>query len=103
MAVKLRQDQREAIYFVTFNGTPPACHRWLPLFEETKLYANIYGWFKILQEQGIKTVGYVLMRSAAQPNHLHCMLYLPKEAPELYKIISNAKRLRNAARWLMRL
>ena len=26
------------------------------------------------------------------PNHLHCMLYLPKEAPELYKIISNAKR-----------
>ena len=32
------------------------------------------------------------MRSAAQPNHLHCMLYLPKEAPELYKIISNAKR-----------
>ena len=60
--------------------------------------SNIYGWFKILQKQGIKTVGYVLM-----PNHLHCMLYLPKEAPELYKIISNAKRLRNAARWLMRL
>ena len=26
------------------------------------------------------------------PNHLHCMLYLPKEALELYKIISNAKR-----------
>lgn len=82
MAVKLRQDQREAIYFVTFT-----CHRWLPLFEETKLYDNIYGWFKILHEQGIKTVGYVIM-----PNHLHCMLYLPREAPELYKIISNAKR-----------
>lgn len=57
------------------------------LIQETKLYDNIYGWFKILKEQGIKTVGYVLM-----PNHLHYMLYLPKEAPELYKIISNAKR-----------
>jgi REP element-mobilizing transposase RayT len=82
MAVKTRQDQREAIYFITFT-----CHRWLPLFEETKLYDNIYEWFKILREQGIKTLGYVLM-----PNHLHCMLYLPKEAPELYKVISNAKR-----------
>ncbi|WP_156511023.1 MULTISPECIES: transposase [Emticicia] len=82
MAVKVRQSQRATIYFITFT-----CHKWLPLFEETKLYDNIYCWFKILQEQGIKTVGYVLM-----PNHLHCMLYLPKEAPELYKIISNAKR-----------
>jgi hypothetical protein len=68
------------------------CHKWLPLFEEIKLYDNIYNWFNLLNEKNIKTVGYVLMRSAAQPNHLHCMLYLPKEAPELYKIISNAKR-----------
>ena len=82
MAVKVRQDQRATIYFVTFT-----CHKWLPLFEETKLYDNIYNWFNLLNEKNIKTVGYVLM-----PNHLHCMLYLPKEAPELYKIISNAKR-----------
>jgi REP element-mobilizing transposase RayT len=26
------------------------------------------------------------------PNHIHCILYLPKDAPELYQIISNAKR-----------
>jgi REP element-mobilizing transposase RayT len=32
------------------------------------------------------------MRSVAQPNHLHCILYLPKDAPELYQVISNAKR-----------
>ena len=55
--------------------------------EINNLFYNIYNWFKLLQEQGIKTLGYVLM-----PNHLHCMFYLPKEAPELYKIISNAKR-----------
>jgi REP element-mobilizing transposase RayT len=82
MALKVRQDQRATIYFVTFT-----CHKWLPLFEETKLYENIYNWFKLLNEKNIKTVGFVLM-----PNHLHCLLYLPKEAPELYKIISNAKR-----------
>ena len=59
----------------------------VPLFEETKLYDNIYNWFNLLHEKSMKIIGYVLM-----PNHLHCMLYLPKEAPELYKIISNAKR-----------
>lgn len=63
------------------------CHKWLPLFEETKLYENIYNWLKLLNEKNIKTVGFVLM-----PNYLHWLLYLPKEAPELYKIISNAKR-----------
>jgi len=81
-AARVRQDQRATIYFVTFT-----CHKWLPLFEETKLYDNIYNWFNLLIEKDIKIVGYVLL-----PNHLHCMLYLPKEAPELYKIISNAKR-----------
>lgn len=82
MAVKQRQNQREAIYFITFT-----CYKWLPLFEETKLHDNINNWFKILNEKGIKTIGYVIM-----PNHLHCMIYLPKEAPELYQVISNAKR-----------
>ena len=80
MAVKVRQNQRATIYFVTFT-----CHKWLPLFEETKLYDNIYNWFNLLIEKDIKIVGYVLL-----PNHSHCMLYLPKEAPELYKIISNS-------------
>ena len=72
-AARVRQDQRATIYFVTFT-----CHKWLPLFEETKLYENIYNWFKLLNEKNIKTVGFVLM-----PNYLHCLLYLPKEAPEL--------------------
>jgi len=54
------------------------CHKWLPLFEETKLYENIYNWFKLLNEKNIKTVGFVLM-----PNYLHWLLYLPKEALEL--------------------
>ena len=98
MAVKVRQNQREATYFVTFT-----CHRWLPLFEETKLYDNLYNWFRILNEKEIKVIGYVFMRNAARPNHLHCLIYLPKDAPELY---GNAK-LRLSAMpkdlWHMRL
>ena len=82
MAVKVRQHQRDAIYFVTFT-----CHQWIPLFEITQLYDNLYQWFNILNKQQIKVLAYVFM-----PNHLHCLLYLPKDAPELYKIISNAKR-----------
>jgi REP element-mobilizing transposase RayT len=82
MAVKVRQNQREAICFVTFT-----CHQWIPLFEITQMYDNLYQWFNILNNQQIKVLAYVFM-----PNHLHCLIYLPKEAPELYKIISNAKR-----------
>lgn len=82
MAVRIRQNQKEAIYFVTFT-----CYKWIPLFEITQLYDNIYNWFRILNERNIKVLGYVFM-----PNHLHCLIYLPKDAPELYKIISNAKR-----------
>ncbi len=82
MTVKVRQNQREAIYFVTFT-----CHQWIPLFEITQLYDNLYQWFNILNKQQIKVLAYVFM-----PNHLHCLIYLPKDAPELYKIISNAKR-----------
>lgn len=82
MAVKVRQNQRQAIYFVTFT-----CHQWISLFEITQLYDNLYQWLNILNKQQIKVLAYVFM-----PNHLHCMIYLPKDAPELYKIISNAKR-----------
>ena len=82
MAVKFRQNQKEATYFVTFT-----CYKWLPLFDEAQMYDHLYGWFSLLNENGIKVIGYVFM-----PNHLHCLIYLPKEAPELSKIIGNAKR-----------
>ncbi|WP_259014449.1 transposase [Emticicia fluvialis] len=82
MAVRVRQNQKEAVYFVTFT-----CYNWIPLFEITQLYDNLYQWLNLLNRQNIRTLGYVFM-----PNHLHCMIYLPKDAPELYKVISNAKR-----------
>jgi putative transposase len=87
MAVKTRQKNREATYFVTFT-----CHQWLPLFEETQLYDYFYNWFGILRKMEIKILGFVIMRNDAQPNHVHLLIYLPKDSPELFKIISNGKR-----------
>jgi REP element-mobilizing transposase RayT len=82
MAVKTRQENREATYFVTFT-----CHQWLPLFEETQLYDYFYNWFGILKKNEIKILGFVIM-----PNHVHLLIYLPKDSPELFKVISNGKR-----------
>ena len=82
MSVKTRQRQTHAIYFVTFT-----CYRWLPLFEITKLYDNIYKWFEYLETKNIKICGYVIM-----PNHIHFLIYLPVDSPELMSVIGNAKR-----------
>lgn len=92
MAVKVKRDEKKALFFVTFT-----CFKWLPLFEKTQLYDNIYKWFAYLESDDIKTSGYVIM-----PNHLHCLLYLPANAKDLNIVIGNGKRLRNAARWPMK-
>jgi len=56
MATKIKREEKEALFFVTFT-----CFKWLPLFEKTQLYDNIYKWFAYLESQGIKTAGYILM------------------------------------------
>ena len=82
MSVKTRQRETHALYFVTFT-----CFKWLPLFEITNLYDNIYKWFEYLDSKEIKICGYVIM-----PNHIHLLIFLPKNAPELMIVIGNAKR-----------
>ncbi|MCF8326258.1 MAG: hypothetical protein K9I84_14970 [Leadbetterella sp.] len=82
MSVKTRQRETNALYFVTFT-----CYRWLPLFEITNLYDNIYKWFHYLKTKEIKICGYVIM-----PNHIHLLIFLPENAPELMLVIGNAKR-----------
>ena len=56
MATKVKREEKEALFFVTFT-----CFKWLPLFEKTQFYDNIYKWFAYLESQGIKTAGYILM------------------------------------------
>ncbi len=82
MSVKKKLTETSTIYYCTFT-----CHQWMPLFEITGLYDEIYKWFTILMEKSIGINGYVIM-----PNHLHCLLYLPENAPTIDKIIGNGKR-----------
>jgi REP element-mobilizing transposase RayT len=82
MSVKTRQTQKNAFYYVTFT-----CFKWLPLFETTKIYDNVYKWFQYLETLDIKICGYVIM-----PNHIHILIFLPTSAPDLMTVIGNGKR-----------
>ncbi len=82
MAVKKRQKNTQALYFVTFT-----CFKWLPLFEITQIYDHVYKWFNYLKTKNIKICGYVIM-----PNHIHFLIYLPSVSKELMFVIGNAKR-----------
>ncbi|MFN8430112.1 MAG: transposase [Spirosomataceae bacterium] len=82
MAIRTLQKNTQALYFVTFT-----CYNWLPLIEKTKLYDNIYEWFRNLFSKNIRICGYVIM-----PNHIHLLIFLPLESAELRIVIGNAKR-----------
>jgi len=82
MAVKTRQANTHALYFVTFT-----CVKWLNLFSATDIYDSIYKWFNYMITRGVYVTGFVIM-----PNHLHLLLYLSPESPELMKMIGNGKR-----------
>jgi REP element-mobilizing transposase RayT len=82
MSVKRIQENKGVVYYCTIT-----CHNWLPLFEETEFYSEIYKWFKILEAQKVLIAGYVIM-----PNHLHLLLFLAENAQVLNKVIANGKR-----------
>ncbi len=70
MTVRRKREENEVVYFCTFTF-----YKWLPLFQLTDFYNEIYKWFKILRQQKIEVTGYVIM-----PNHIH-ILFLA-ESPE---------------------
>jgi REP element-mobilizing transposase RayT len=72
----------ETTYFVTFT-----CYKWLPLFEITDTYQEVYNWFNIIEEKGARVVGYVIM-----PNHVHCLIYIKEGGENLNKLVANGKR-----------
>ncbi|MGI9544093.1 MAG: transposase [Cyclobacteriaceae bacterium] len=82
MATKFDHSDQYDLYFCTFT-----CYKWLPLFELTNGYDAVYKWFDYLKKKEIRVVAFVIM-----PNHLHTILYFPKEGFDLNKSISNAKR-----------
>lgn len=82
MATKTPVEPIEGIYFITFT-----CQNWLPLFEVTNTYDDVYKWFDHLKTNGHNVRGYVIM-----PNHLHVIIDFGASLKSINKTISNAKR-----------
>jgi len=83
MSVRVLHTTGPSLYFITFT-----CHQWLPLFERANAYDLVYKWFTYLQQnKEIKTTAFVIM-----PNHVHMVLYFPKQDGFLNTIIANGKR-----------
>ena len=82
MAVKYKHSDVYSMYFSTFT-----CYEWMHLFEMTNSYDLVYSWFKMLNDEKIEVIAYVIM-----PNHVHCILYFPEAGFNLNKILSNGKR-----------
>ena len=82
MSVKRTKFEKDVIYYFTVT-----CYKWLPLFEITNFYTEIYKWFDILKTKGFKIVAYVIM-----PNHFHAMIYVPKKEKLINNVIGSGKR-----------
>ncbi len=82
MATHTTQHEKGVPYFCTFT-----CRYWIPLFEMTDTYDDIYKWFYYLHERGTYILAYVII-----PNHLHLILYLSERGPILNKAVGNGKR-----------
>ena len=84
MSVKTTHQQTNTSYFVTFT-----CYKWLPLFDITNLYDDIYNWFDMLKKEQHHILGYVLM-----PNHLHVLIKLSQASKTINKLIAEGKMFR---------
>src|SRR5687768_1466413 len=80
MSIKLTQHETNRIYFCTFTNVD-----WLPLFEITDFYNEVYKWFGILEKNGNSIVGFVIM-----PNHLHALIFIKDQ--NINKVLGNGKR-----------
>jgi len=73
----------ENTYFITFTILG-----WKYIFTELKYFNLIYKWFDYcLENYQNKIHGYVIM-----PNHIHVLMYLSDESPDIAKLVQNAKR-----------
>jgi REP element-mobilizing transposase RayT len=84
MTVKKEQIEKHRIYYCTFT-----CHKWLNLFEITKLHNHIYNWFDLMKtEYGNQVLAYVIM-----PNHLHFLVFVNEKGKSINKLVGNGKRI----------
>ncbi|MBC8046116.1 MAG: hypothetical protein H7Y00_04925 [Fimbriimonadaceae bacterium] len=84
MSVKTTHTINNTAYFITFT-----CFSWLPLFEITKLYDDIYKGLDVIKKSGNSILGYVIMH-----NHLHILIYQQQQNITINAIIKECKRFR---------
>ena len=84
MPTRIKQTETDISYFTTFT-----CYKWIPLFELTNLYDNIYKWFDIIIESGNSLLGYVTM-----PNHLHLIILFRQTDITINDLIAEGKKFR---------
>ncbi|MBU4256835.1 transposase [Patescibacteria group bacterium] len=84
MAVRVKiANTNNEIYFITFTILD-----WKHIFISDKYCSLVYKWFDYMRDKyGNKIYGYAIM-----PNHLHCIIKLSTTAPDISKVVQNAKR-----------
>ena len=83
MSVREREFIPDRIYFITYT-----IYKWIHLFTEDKYFHTVYKWFDYMKKQyNNKIHGYVIM-----PNHIHLLLYISEQSPDVSKLVQNAKR-----------
>ena len=82
MPVRYEQHFHNGLYFITFT-----CYKWLPLFEITNGYSQVYCWFDVLVEQGSHIVAYVIM-----PNHIHVIIAFNEHPQSINTRMGSGKR-----------
>ena len=82
MSVKTLHDLPNELYFCTFT-----CCNWLPLFEVTNSYDEVYNWFQLAHEKKFRTRAYVIM-----PYHVHFIMITTYKNSNLNTLMSNGKR-----------
>ena len=82
MSTHQLQKETGVVFFITIT-----CYNWIPLFEITDFYAEIYKWFDILKSKNHLVNGFVIM-----PNHLHALIYVDENSTSINKLVANGKR-----------
>lgn len=82
MPTHTQQKETGVVFFITVT-----CYNWIPLFEITDFYQEIYKWFDIVKSKDNEINGYVLM-----PNHFHALVYLNEKSAPINKLVANGKR-----------
>ena len=82
MPVRKEIPEKDGVYFIMFT-----CTNWLPLFQFSNSYDEVYKWFDYLKAQRHYITGYVIM-----PSHIHVLIAFRNTGKCVNTIVANGKR-----------